>query len=373
MTRLLPRGWPTVTVLLLVFGLGIAGAQGPRRDIGRNIPLPASAPEVRASPEAPLNENANESLITIEIVATDSNHRPLRGLLEDQFTLLVDGEAQTIESFEEVDGPVTAAVVIEFSALLNRSAFDRSIIPEDRSLAPAAGFIQSLRAEDWAALVGYDGRPWIDAEFTRNKGLLVDRIRERRLSTTNQLASAFYDAVYLTLDRMKSISGTKAMVLFSSGWDTGSRNNYGELLDIANASDTTIYSVGMSEEALLFIEARQDQQQAQTRSGPLGEVFFPDPLRNLPTRGQLLQARAALRSLADASGGTSFFPVTENQYDEMLEGIDVHLRSRYRLGFLPRNLQASDELREISVELAPGSEVPDPDSVTFQHKKGFYF
>jgi VWFA-related protein len=278
---------------------------------------------------------------------------------------------QPIESFEEVDGPVTAGVVIEFSALLNRSAFDQPIIPEDRSLAPAAAFIRSLRAEDWAALVGYDGRPWIEAEFTRNKGLLVDRIRERRRSTVDQVASAFYDAVYLTLDRMKSMQGTKAIVLFSSGWDTSSRRNYGELLDIANASDTTIYSVGMSEEALLFIEAQQDQQRA--RSGPLDEVFFPDPRRNLSARSQLLPARAALRSLADATGGTSFFPVTENQYDEMLDGIDVHLRSRYRLGFLPRDLQTTDELREISVELAPGSEVPYPDSVTFQHKKGFYF
>jgi len=371
--KLRTHSWLRATFILLVFGLGVAGAQGPRRDIGRNIPLPASAPEVPASPEAPPNEDADENFVTIEVVVTDANHRPLRGLLEDQFTLLVDGVEQPIESFEEVDGPVTAAVVIEFGALLNRSAFDQFVIPEDRSLAPAAGFIQSLRAQDWAALVGYDGRPWIEAEFTRNKSLLVDRIRERRLSTVDQAASAFYDAVYLTLDRMKSMRGTKAIVLFSSGWDTSSRRNYGELLDIANASDTTIYSVGMSEEALLFIEAQQDQQQAQAGSGPLGEVFFPDPLRNLPTRSQLLQARAALRSLADATGGTSFFPVTENQYDEILDGIDVHLRSRYRLGFLPRDLQATDELREISVELAPGSEVPDPDSVTFQHKKGFYF
>ena len=57
----------------------------------------------------------------------------------------------------------------------------------------------------------------------------------------------------------------------------------------------------------------------------------------------------------------------------MLNAIDIHLRSRYRLGFLPGDLQATDDLREITVELAPESEVPDPDSVTFQHKKGFYF
>ena len=373
MTRFLPRRCPTATLLLLVFGLGVAGAQGPRRDVGRNIPLPAIATEIPTGPTASANDVTDENLITVDVVVRDASGQPLRGLLQEQIKLFVDGTEQPISSFQEVGGPVTATVIIEFSALLNRSVFDESIIAEDRSLVPAEGFIRSLRTEDWAAIVGYDRRPWIDAEFTQNKALLIDRIRDQRLSTLTQLSTAFYDAVYLTLDRMKSIEGTKAIVLFSSGWDTSSDNNYGELLKIANASDTTIYSFGMSEEALLFIEARQDQEQAGIKSGPLDDVFSPDPLRRLPTRAQLLQARAALRSLADVTGGTSFFPVTANQYSGMLNAIDIHLRSRYRLGFLPGDLQARDDLREIRLELAPESEVPDPDSVTFQHKKGFDF
>ena len=358
----LARWWPAATFTLLVFGLGVAGAQGPRRDIGRNIPLP------EVTPVAPVSEDSRADLVTLDVVVTTADGRPISGLTQNQFRLLVDDEEQTIESFDEVDGAVNVALVIEFGALLNRSVYyDLSIIPEDRTLVPAEAFLGSLETEDWAAIVGYDGRPWIETDFTQNKAVLIDTIRDyRRRSNIDALQSAFYDAVYLTLDLMDSISGTKAILLLSSGWDRGSRNNYGELMDIANASDTAIYGVGMSEEALLFLESQMDRQ-------PFDSNGFPDPIRDLPNRSELLQARNALVQLSEATGGASFFPRTDNEYAGMLNGINSHLRSRYRLGFLPTGLEPSGELREFSLELTPEASIPEPDSVTFHHRKGFFF
>ena len=46
---------------------------------------------------------------------------------------------------------------------------------------PAAGFISSLRPEDWGALVAYDIRPEILTDFTKNKNELFDGLRRLQI------------------------------------------------------------------------------------------------------------------------------------------------------------------------------------------------
>ena len=101
MTRFLPRRCPTATLLLLVFGLGVAGAQGPRRDVGRNIPLPAIATEVPNGPTASANDVTDENLITVDVVVTDASGQPLRGLQQEQIKLFVDGTEHRFRVFRK--------------------------------------------------------------------------------------------------------------------------------------------------------------------------------------------------------------------------------------------------------------------------------
>ena len=145
---------------------------------------------------------------------------------------------------------------------------------------------------------------------------------------------------------MDSVWGTKAIVLLSSGLDTSSEHNYGELLKIAERSDTVIYAVGMSEQALLL---------ARTENMTIN------------------QARNSLRSVAEGTDGISFFPKVEAEYGGVLNGIDLHLRFRYRLDFVTNEVEQSGDLHEIGVEIVPGPSVPAPDSITLHHRKGFYF
>src|SRR5712664_1273380 len=103
-----------VLVLAVLLVAGLSMAQGPKKDIGNKVPLPAGA--------------------------DDKNAPQLKGGSNDK------------------QGPPTTLSI-------------------DDVVGPAAGFINSLRADDWAALVAFDIRPEILTDFTKNKSELYNGLR----------------------------------------------------------------------------------------------------------------------------------------------------------------------------------------------------
>src|SRR4029077_11451315 len=85
-------------------------------------------------------------------------------------------------------------------------------------IGPAAGFIQSLRADDWGALIAFDIRPEILVDFTKNNSQLFNVLRRMQIPAFRE--TALYDAVYDTLERLDRVDGKKAIFLLSPGLDT---------------------------------------------------------------------------------------------------------------------------------------------------------
>jgi len=331
-------------VTLFFLSTGLILAQGPNRNIGRNVPLQPEPdePPAAVSIDDRFALSIDVDVRSVDVVVTDNDGNPLTGLQKEHFRLFVDDVEQTITNFRPTDSPITVVLLLEFANTFGWYY--------DDVVGPAAGFVQSLREDDWAAIVRYDLRPEIVTDFSQNQNELFNGLRT--LTYPGFSETNLYDAVNFTLDRLKNVDGKKAIFLMSTGVDTFSRANYGDTLKRSEESDTMIYAVGMAQ---LFMTIYGNQLSAINRM-------------------TLLQAENALRSIAQNTGGVAWFPRFQGEYRGIYEDVSYFLRNQYSIGFAPANLKQDNKLRKIKIEVGPIDLDGDgkPLKLKIRHKKGFY-
>jgi VWFA-related protein len=335
-----------VLAIALFLVAGMTMAQGPKRDIGKDVPLPPVNTERGTGkeqlPQVPAL-SIDVDVVSFDVVVTDQSGNPVSGLEKQHFKVFDENVEQTVTNFSPTDAPLTVVVLAEFSNTIGYYY--------DDVVAPAAGFINSLRPDDWAALVAFDIRPEILTDFTKNKNALFDGLRRMRIPAYSE--TCLYDAVYDTLQRLDNVDGKKAVFLLSSGLDTNiSKHTYGEVLKKAETSDTMIYSVGMGQFARLYLERYYSN---------LDQITF-------------LQADNVMRSLAEATGGAAWFPRFPGEYPGIYEMVSASMRNQYSLGFVPKVRKTDGKLRKLRVEV-PNLDVNSdgkPDKLKVRHKKGYY-
>ena len=331
-------------VACVVLATGFAIAQGPNREIGRNVPLaPVPEPDPNALDiDDRFALSINVEVHNVDVVVTDNDGNPLTGLQKEHFRLFVDDVEQTITNFRPTDSPLTIVLLIEFANTFGWYY--------DDVIYPAVGMIQSLREDDWAAIVSYDLNTEIVTDFSQNQNELFNGLRTLTYPSFSE--TNLYDAVNFTLDRLDNIDGKKAIFLLSTGFDTFSRANYGDTLRRAEDSNTMIYAVGMAQMFRTIYEQR------------LSSI----------DRMSFLQAEVALRSIAENTGGMAWFPRFRGEYPSIYEGVSFLMRNQYSIGFVPTGLEEDDDLREIEIEVEPIDLDDDgePERLRVRHKKGFY-
>jgi len=216
---------------------------------------------------------------------------------------------------------VTVAMVVEYSSLYWEFLYD--------TFQAAGGFVQSLKPEDWLALIFFDMRTEIVRDFTRNKNAVLGDLM--MLRTPGFREANLFDAVSEAVDRMQDIAGKKAIVLVASGVDTFSRTRYGDVLDKVKASDTPIYAIGTGQAARLWYEGRG--------------------YMSSPTSIGFLQADNQLRSFSRFSGGRAYFPRFHGEFPNIYGDISGSLRTEYVLSYNPTNTEHDGKFRKVKVEL----------------------
>jgi Ca-activated chloride channel family protein len=345
-----------VFVIAVFLVAGILMAQGPKKDIGKDVPLPPVSPDTGGGPSksGPPKKGGEQiaqagglsidvDVVSFDVVVTDQSGNPIGGLEKKHFRVFDDDVEQTVTNFSPTDAPLTVVILAEFS-----NTFGYYF---DDVVGPAAGFINSLRPDDWAALIAFDIRPEILTDFTKNKSELFDGLRRMRIPAYRE--TCLYDAVYDTLQRLDNVDGKKAIFLLGTGLDTNiSKHTYGEALKKAETSDTMIYSVSMGQLARLYYE---------TRLSNLDQITF-------------LQADNVMRSFADVTGGAAWFPRFQGEYPGIYQQVSAGLRNEYSLGFVPKVRKTDGKLHKLRVEVAPLdlSGKGKPEKVKVRHKKGYY-
>jgi VWFA-related protein len=329
-----------------------AEAGGPQGDVGpiivpKKTPNEAPPPPpVRNVPKNPegmpdfsLRVDVPNVQIPVQVTTKDGQFIP--GLHENNFKVLEDGVEQKITQFKSVqDAPITAVLLVEFANNNYNFMYD--------ALNASYTFASSLKPDDWIAVISYDMRSYILADFTQDKREVYGALNQLRIpgfSETNM-----FDALYDTLDRIDRIEGRKYIILVSTGIDTFSKLNYDKILKkIKDTQNVTIYTISTGEALRMWLEARYG-------SAPgYGE-------QNLT----FLQADNEMNTFAKLTGGHWYKPRFEGELREIFGDIAANIRNQYVITYKPINTKQDGTYRKLKVEL----QAPDGGPLTVKDQKG---
>jgi VWFA-related protein len=216
-------------------------------------------------------------------------------------------------------------MVIEFSNLYQRYWTETWY----QTLTAAYGFLETLKPDDYVAVVAYDLRPEIMSDFSTDKRKALEAMQRLRIAAFSE--SNLYDALVDTADRMSEIEGRRAIVLISTGVDTFSKLTFDKTRKALQNAGVPIYAIGM-------MQAIREYYDAYGALGPIARLDF-------------LQADNQMRTFAKESGGQSYFPRFYGEFPAIFQSISSALRNQYTITYSPTNQARDGKFRKIKVEL----------------------
>ena len=263
--------------------------------------------------------------VTVDVAVLDKNGRFIPNIPRGNFRVLEDGVPQQMAGFNMGEAPMTVCLVIEFSNLYQQYWSSGWY----ETLQASYGFLETLKPEDYVAVVAYDLRPEILSDFSTDKRKALEGMQRLRIAAYSE--SNLYDALTDTADRMSEIEGRKAIVLIASGVDTFSKLTFDQTRKKIQQAGVPIYSIGIMQALREWLDAR----------GYMGGI----------QRLDFLQADNQMRVFARESGGQSFFPRFFGEFPNIFRGIHQALRNQYALTYQPSNTAKDGKYRKITVQL----------------------
>ena len=316
-------------------------AGGPEIDVG-----PYAIPKKRADPPpAPPAEKPKKieglpgysirvdvPLVEIPVSVTTKDGQFISSLKKDNFRVYEDGVPQTISNFAVAQSSITAVLLVEFASTNYAFVID--------VLRASYSFANTLKKDDWVAVVSYDIKPKTLVDFTQDKGAVFDALNQLRapgFAETN-----LFDALYDTLDRMDRVEGHKYVILVSTGFDSFSKINLDQITrKIKSTHDVTIFPISVGWLA-------RERYEATGRAAPHGLGI---PISQI----DYLQADNELQTFARLTGGRFYQPRFEAEYPEVFHDIIGDIRNQYELFFHPTNPKLDGSYRKLKVDVvAPG-------------------
>ena len=129
------------------------------------------------------------------------------------------------------------------------------------------------------------------------------------------------------------------LLVVSDGEDNKSKYKLNEVLSALQESKIIVYSVGLLSPESVF-------------------TYTPDG------------GKKALKKLAEATGGASFFPKNVNQVEEICKRIARDLRNQYTIGYKPSNDKMDGSWRKIQVKVNPPPKTAS--NIKVRAKQGYY-
>ena len=145
---------------------------------------------------------------------------------------------------------MTVCMVIEFSNLFQQYYTEAWY----QTLQASYGFLETLKKDDYVAIVAYDMRPEILSDFSTDKSKAQEAMQRLRIAAFSE--SNLYDALTETADRMKDLEGRKAIVLIASGRDTFSKLTFDKTRKILQNDAVPIYAIGLMQALREYYDAR---------------------------------------------------------------------------------------------------------------------
>jgi Ca-activated chloride channel homolog len=368
----------TLTWLLMV--TVDLSAQSGRRPVFRPVPtspVPNPPPRESVDNDRPLADTTpvqvdeagtiklDTSLVTIPVTVTDRQGRFVSDLRKQNFRLYEDNVEQQIDGFQTIDVPFNVVLMIDTSG---STRFRLEDIQE-----AAVSFVNQLKREDRVMVVSFAQRYRIECPFTDDRQELHEAIYRTRTGGGTKL----YEAVDFVIDQLEQVEGRKAVVLFTDGVDTSSRQ--------ASAASTVTRA---EESGVLFYPLSYDTSDIQGNQRRPGQrtgvppIYIPNGTgwpfpggngrRRWPVNssgvanwntqwprgggmpgqnGRYNDGYQYLTELAEVTGGRLSAAGSLSSIASGFQLIAEELRQQYALSYYPSNTQQNGAWRQIRVRI----------------------
>jgi Ca-activated chloride channel family protein len=281
--------------------------------------------EKKPTAEAEANFRTTVTAVTVDVAVLDNKGHFIPNIPRGNFRVLEDTVPQQITGFSMGEAPMTVALVVEFSGLW-QSFYSMSW---EETLTAAYGFVETLKPEDYLAVISYDMKPKILCDFTQDKTEVQQALSRLRIPGFSE--ANLFDALAFTVERMTEIEGRKAVVVVTSGYDTFSKLTFDKTRKILQNAGVPIYAIGIGQAIRIILDAR----------GYMGAIGRMDGY----------QADNQLRTFAKETGGQAFLPRFYGEFPSIFRAIAEALRNQYSLVYNPTNQARDGSVRKISVQL----------------------
>lgn len=172
------------------------------------------------------------ALVTVPVKVMDRGGKYVPNLTRRDFRVFENGVEQRIAYFATVDQPFTVVLLIDTSGSTHFKIEDM----QDAAIS----FVNQLKDHDRVMVMSFDDSIRTLCEPTSDRDTLIQAIRRTRTGGSTRL----YDAVHQVVrQKLKSISGRKAVVLFTDGVDTASGHTHESTIREVQESDAAVYCV----------------------------------------------------------------------------------------------------------------------------------
>jgi VWFA-related protein len=327
-------------------------AGGPQGDVSPYaVPTKKEEPPPPPPPEKPkkiegmpdYSIRVDVPLVNVPVMVTTKEGQFISSLQKENFRIFEDGVEQKITNFNVSEAPITAVLLVEFASTNYGFMIE--------ALNASYTFAQTLKKDDWAAVISYDLKPHILADFTQDKGEIYGALGQLRIpgfAETN-----LFDALYDTLDRVDGIEGHKYVILITTGVDTFSKLNLDQITKkIKTTHDVTIFPISVGWAVREWYETHG--MAAPHGIGiPVGEMDY-------------LQADNEMNTFARLTGGRAYFPRFQGELPEIFHQIGGDIRNQYNIAYRPSNAKLDGSYRKLKVDVI----APDGGPLKVHDQKG---
>ena len=262
--------------------------------------------EAQLQEPAPYQISVHLNLVVLQATVHDRKGVPAADLQKDNFEVYEDGVRQSIRLFQHEDVPVTVGLVVDHSGSMRRKLSD--------VIAAARSFVQSSNPEDQMFVVNFNERVKIGLPVGTPMSSDPEVLAKAVASSIATGQTALYDAIFEARKRLHAITGDrKVLIVISDGGDNASKHTLAEVLQLADQSNTLVYTIG------IFDDSDEDKN--------------PD----------------VLKKLAQTTGGEAYFPAEYKDVITICERIARDIRSRYTLGYVSTNVTNPGTYRKLRV------------------------
>ena len=273
---------------------------------------------------------AEVNLVSLSVVVTDREGRPVTDLKKNDFQVFEDNVEQRIAVFASNEEPVAILFAVD------TSGSTAAKMPRLRD--EAARFVTRLHTRDSVAILSFGRTVRLLQDFSVDREEIAQTIRD--ISSGGW--TLVYDAVWVGLKQLlRLVEQPKALVLFSDGVDSESKQASEQgTLELAQETFAPIYC--------LYFNTENDWPYAGKGRPP---VVGPVPPAPRSQRRDFAHGRTYLEKLAQYSGGLLLEASRISELGPAFDRIVRDLATRYSIAYYSSNTKRDGKFRRVLLKM----------------------